>query len=159
MVGTDAPMTDIDVQSSGTTKGERLLLKIVSAEGRLRIADLGMDAKQIEQFEALAGLNKGLIVVAGPKASGVTTTLYACLKSHDAFIQNLLTQLFSSNFQLFGKAVWRVLDAVGVTLTEDFVIKTVAFGLATVASLAWNFLTYKYWAFRPTPEARGPASR
>jgi putative flippase GtrA len=79
------------------------------------------------------------------------------------FIQNLLTQFFSSNFQLFGEAVWSALDSAGVPLSESFVIKTVAFALATVASLTWNFLTYKYWAFRPvaTPgrEARGPQSR
>ena len=78
-------------------------------------------------------------------------------------VQNLLTQFFSSNFQLFGKAAWRALDFVGVPLPESFVIKTVAFGLATVASLTWNFLTYKFWAFRPTAtpgrEARDPGSR
>jgi putative flippase GtrA len=72
-------------------------------------------------------------------------------------IQNLLTQIFSSNVQVFGKAAWRALDAIGVPVTESFVIKTVAFGLATVASLTWNFLTYKFWAFRPvtTPGSRG----
>jgi putative flippase GtrA len=78
-------------------------------------------------------------------------------------IQNLLTQFFSNNFQFFGEAAFRALDAVGVPVTESFVIKTVAFGLATVASLTWNFLTYKFWAFRPvaTPgrEDRGPGSR
>lgn len=91
IAGSDTRMTDIDVQSSGTTKGERLLMRIVSAEGRMRIAELGPGPKQLEQLEAIASLNKGLVVVAGPRASGVTTTLYACLKSHDAFIQNLLT--------------------------------------------------------------------
>ena len=78
-------------------------------------------------------------------------------------IQNLLTQFFSNTFQVFGKAAWRALDFLDVPLTESFVIKTVAFALATVASLTWNFLTYKFWAFRPdaTPgrEAQGPWSR
>jgi putative flippase GtrA len=63
-------------------------------------------------------------------------------------IQNLLTQFFASNFPFFGKAVWRGLDAMGIALDESFVIKTVAFALATIASLTWNFLTYKFWAFR-----------
>jgi hypothetical protein len=33
-------------------------------------------------------------------------------------------------------------------LTEAFVIKTVAFGLATIGSLVWNFTLYKFWAFK-----------
>ena len=74
-------------------------------------------------------------------------------------IQNLLTQFFSDDFQYFGTTVFHVIDGVGVT--ESFTIKTVAFGLATVASLTWNFLTYKYWAFRQEDpgEARAPESR
>lgn len=75
-------------------------------------------------------------------------------------IQNLLTQFFASNFQYFGTAAFRALDAAGLSeltvtvhdrtlgITRSYTIKTVAFGLATVASLTWNFLTYKYWAFR-----------
>ncbi len=38
--------------------------------------------------------------------------------------------------------------------TESFTIKTVAFGMATIASLTWNFLTYKYWAFRDRRRGR-----
>jgi putative flippase GtrA len=75
-------------------------------------------------------------------------------------IQNLLTLFFASNFQYFGTTAFRALDAVGLSeltvtvhdrtvgITESFTIKTVAFALATIASLTWNFLTYKYWAFR-----------
>ena len=89
--GVEGGMTDVEVSTSGTTKGERLQLKIVSAEGRLRVADLGLMKKQVEQFEPLVANEKGLILVCGPRGAGVTTTLYACLRSHDAFIQNLLT--------------------------------------------------------------------
>ena len=65
-------------------------------------------------------------------------------------IQNLLTQFFSSEFPFFGEQAYRFLGLLG--FTESFTIKTVAFGLATIASLTWNYLTYKYWAFRPTDE-------
>jgi len=80
-------------------------------------------------------------------------------------IQNLLTQFFASEFQYFGLAGFRFLDLLGLSdlrfsvhdrtlgTTKSFTIKTVAFGLATLASLIWNFLTYKYWAFRqPRPK-------
>ena len=74
-------------------------------------------------------------------------------------IQNLLTQFFASVFQYPGTITYRLLQAVGLGFSEKFTIETVAFALGTIASLTWNFLAYKYWAFRPTPEARGPASR
>lgn len=75
-------------------------------------------------------------------------------------IQNLLTQYLAGHQQYFGRVAFHVLGAVGLAdlhfsfhgrtlgLTRSFTIKTVAFGMATVASLTWNFLTYKYWAFR-----------
>lgn len=74
-------------------------------------------------------------------------------------IQNLLTQFFASDFQYFGRSAFRFLELVGLSdlrfslldrtigFTESFTIKTVAFALATLASLTWNFLTYRYWAF------------
>jgi len=74
-------------------------------------------------------------------------------------IQNLLTQFFASVFQYPGTATYDVLQAVGLGFSEKLTIETVAFVLGTIASLTWNFLAYKYWAFRPTPAARGPASR
>lgn len=79
-------------------------------------------------------------------------------------IQNLLTQFLASDFQYFGRATFRFIDLIGladlqfsvhnrtVGFTRSFTIKTVAFGLATLASLTWNFLTYKYWAFRRADE-------
>lgn len=69
-------------------------------------------------------------------------------------IQLGLVQFFSSEFQFFGKLTYEILESIGLTslvpsiLTEAFTIKTVAFGLATVASMTWNFLLYKLWAFK-----------
>ncbi len=83
--------TNIEVISSGTTQHERLSLRIVGDENRLRVGDLGLLAKQVTKVEELAAKPGGLVVVAGPKASGVTTTLYAALRQHDAFMQNLLS--------------------------------------------------------------------
>ncbi|HOA74370.1 MAG TPA: ATPase, T2SS/T4P/T4SS family [Phycisphaerae bacterium] len=83
--------TKIEVLSSGTTQHERLALKIIGDENRLRIADLGLTQAQREAFDSLLTAPGGLILVSGPKASGVTTTLYAALRCHDAFMENLLT--------------------------------------------------------------------
>ncbi len=90
-IGGNRGMTEIEVRSSGTTDHERLSLRIVGEETRLRLHDLGMDDAIMQRFEKLMAEPGGLILVSGPKASGVTTTLYACLRNHDAFMQNLLT--------------------------------------------------------------------
>lgn len=83
--------TEIEVTTSGTTQEERLKLQIIGDQSRLRINDLGMTDSQRELFEKMAADPAGLIVVAGPRGSGVTTTLYAALRTHDSFMQNLLT--------------------------------------------------------------------
>jgi len=95
--------------------------------------------------------------VAGQAFRFVTATLIGVF-----VIQNLLTQFFASVFPYPGTGVHRLLEAVGLAPPEKFTIETVAFALGTVASLIWNFVAYKYWAFRPArqgPEARGPESR
>lgn len=91
ITGSKANMTEIEVRSSGSTQGERLSLKIVGDANRLRIGDLGLTEPQQKQFEEVCAKSGGLVLVSGPKISGVTTTLYAALRHHDAFMQNLTT--------------------------------------------------------------------
>jgi len=92
VVISDRGSSDIEVKTSGTTQHERLSLRIIGEETRLRISDLGMSPKTLERFEALvAGPPGGLFVICGPRSSGITTTLYALLRMHDAFMTNLLT--------------------------------------------------------------------
>lgn len=91
ITGTNAPPTEIEVRTSGTTQYEKLSLRIIGEENRLRVADLGMTEKQLSTFEEIIRKPSGLVIVSGPRGSGVTTTLYAALRNHDAFMQNLLT--------------------------------------------------------------------
>jgi putative flippase GtrA len=69
-------------------------------------------------------------------------------------IQLVLTQFFSSAWPVPGLLGYALLDRLGLAsiapgiLTEAAAIKTVAFGLATSASMAWNFVLYRTWVFR-----------
>jgi type II secretory ATPase GspE/PulE/Tfp pilus assembly ATPase PilB-like protein len=83
--------TKIEINTSGTTQHERLALKIIGDENRLRIGDLGLLPAQREVLDGFYKSPGGLVLISGPRASGVTTTLYALLRGHDAFMQNLLT--------------------------------------------------------------------
>lgn len=80
---------DVDLKTSGSTAGERMLLKTFSEEAKFRIPDLGLTKTQIPVFEAAVQEPKGVVLVSGPRGSGVTSTLYAILRSHDAFMQNI----------------------------------------------------------------------
>jgi putative flippase GtrA len=83
-------------------------------------------------------------------------------------IQTPLTQLFVSYYGGAGKAVYAVLEGLGLAaafpwlLTEALAIKTVAFVLATSISATFNFVAYRFWVFRtsagpgrPTAPRRG----
>lgn len=68
-------------------------------------------------------------------------------------VQTPLTHLFTSVFPAPGQLAFDAMRAVGLTslvpsvLTEAFAIKTVAFVLATAASMTSNFVAYRYWVF------------
>jgi putative flippase GtrA len=69
-------------------------------------------------------------------------------------IQLGLTQFFSSVWPAPGLTGYALLSRLGLPalapgiLTEAAAIKTVAFGIATSASMAWNFVLYRTWVFR-----------
>ena len=51
--------------------------------------DLRLPAEDLKRIQTLAQEKSGLVVVTGGRDSGTTTTLYALLKSHDAYVQHI----------------------------------------------------------------------
>jgi putative flippase GtrA len=102
-------------------------------------------------FEAVGGRRR----VAGQAARFVVATMIGVF-----VIQTLLTQFFATVVPQPGELAFRLVEALGLdaVMSEAFVIKTVAFALATVASMTWNFAAYKWWVFgtRVAPSARVP---
>ncbi|MFQ5490140.1 MAG: GspE/PulE family protein [Phycisphaerae bacterium] len=82
-------MAPVNVFTSGSTTGERLRLAIQSAESCKRLGDLGLRESDRKTLKELIEQRTGLVIFAGPKQSGVTTTQYAVIRDHDAFMQNL----------------------------------------------------------------------
>lgn len=88
--GGDSDKTvEVDFKTSGSTAGQRILMKLFSDEAKFRITELGLTTAQLEQFERIVAEPKGVVIVSGPHGSGVTSTLYAIIRSHDAFMQNI----------------------------------------------------------------------
>jgi putative flippase GtrA len=89
--------------------------------------------------------------VSGQAARFVVTTLVGVF-----VIQTGLTQLFSSVFPQLGQFGYTLLQSLQIVklapqiLTAAFVIKTVAFGLASIGSLTWNYWAYRHLVFHHT---------
>jgi type II secretory ATPase GspE/PulE/Tfp pilus assembly ATPase PilB-like protein len=83
--------TDWEVTTAGSTAGEQLKLKQTTKRDIMRLSDIGLMSDQYEQINSLSQLKQGLFIVSGPRNSGVTTTLYALLRNHDAFINSINT--------------------------------------------------------------------
>jgi putative flippase GtrA len=100
-------------------------------------------------------LNRGWVFASGDaRRSGQVARFLITTMSASWGIQLVLTQFFSSVWPAPGLAGYALLSRLGLPaiapgiLTEAAAIKTVAFGLATSASMAWNFFLYRTWVFR-----------
>jgi len=82
---------DWEVTTAGSTAGEQVRLKQLAKEHDLRLSQLGLAPDQLNHMERLPEASQGLFLVTGPRKSGVTTTLYALIRNHDAFLNNINT--------------------------------------------------------------------
>ena len=83
--------TDWEIQTAGSTAGEQVRLKHVTKNETMRPADLGLAPDQLESLGHFGQGGQGLFLITGPKKSGVTTTMYALVRNHDAFLNNINT--------------------------------------------------------------------
>ncbi|MHC4620209.1 MAG: GspE/PulE family protein [Planctomycetota bacterium] len=83
--------TDWEVTTAGSTVGEQVLLKQLMQQRAAKLADIGLAPDQFERLDSIRRLKKGLFLVSGPRKSGVTTTFYALLRNHDAFVNSINT--------------------------------------------------------------------
>lgn len=80
-----------EVTTAGSTAGEQVRLKPVAQEAISRLTDIGLMPEQEELLNQLRGVGQGVFIISGPRKHGVTTTLYALLRNHDAFINSINT--------------------------------------------------------------------
>lgn len=72
---------DIRVSTVPTLYGESVVLRILDKSTLpLDLAELGMEARDINTMERLLRIPHGMVLVTGPTGSGKTTTLYAALQ-------------------------------------------------------------------------------
>jgi len=80
-----------EVTTAGSTDGEQVRLKHIEQETISKLDEIGLMPEQLAQLNQLRGVKQGIVIISGPKQSGVTTTLYALLRNHDAFMNSVNT--------------------------------------------------------------------
>ncbi len=90
-VSKDKANTEWEVTTAGSTAGEQVRLKLLTRENITRLVDIGLMPDQYEQLNRFREVKQGLFIITGPKKSGVTTTFYALLRNHDAFLNSINT--------------------------------------------------------------------
>jgi type II secretory ATPase GspE/PulE/Tfp pilus assembly ATPase PilB-like protein len=83
----DPPKTE--VRTSGSTAGERLSLHVQTGPVLMRFNELGMAPARHEALKQCLGRPVGLLLISAPPRNGLTTTQYAILRSHDAYMNNI----------------------------------------------------------------------
>lgn len=78
-----------EVNTSGSTAGERLRLKFQAGPQIMRLNEIGLPQARIEAINELMERHHGLFIISSPQHAGLTTTAYSILKGHDAYIKNI----------------------------------------------------------------------
>jgi len=90
-VGLGEASQKVRLQTSGGAGGLRArVLFHPGVRVRIALADLGLLPAQREAIERLS-LERGTVLVAAPPRNGRTATMYALVRQHDAYIQNVQT--------------------------------------------------------------------
>lgn len=88
-VKSGAGLTPLWINTSGSSAGERLDVKIISESQELALGDLRLPAEDLKRAQSFATGKNGLVVVTGGRDCGTTSSLYAFLRSHDAYVQHI----------------------------------------------------------------------
>ncbi len=79
----------MEIRSSGSTHGERVQIRIAADLNSLRLNELGFAPPRLDLFKKTIAEPTGLVLLSGPANSGVTSTQYATIRAHDAFMSNI----------------------------------------------------------------------
>ncbi len=82
---------EVGVTTTGSTGGQRMQFRTMHEALRTKLDELGMTDNILKSARAICNADSGMILVAGRKGSGVTSTLYSLLRCMDAYTKRLVT--------------------------------------------------------------------
>jgi type II secretory ATPase GspE/PulE/Tfp pilus assembly ATPase PilB-like protein len=88
----DGKKRELNAQTAGTRAGEHMRI-LVDPKKRadITLANMGLTERQLGYIKELIADNKGIVIVSAPRGQGMTSALYAILRSHDVFIEHIHT--------------------------------------------------------------------
>ncbi|MEE8341130.1 MAG: ATPase, T2SS/T4P/T4SS family [Candidatus Neomarinimicrobiota bacterium] len=113
-------VADIRTASFPTPTGEKIVMRILDiSKGQITLENLGFSDEMYEQWNKVAKLAHGLILVTGPTGSGKSTTLYATLGLINTVEVNVLTVEDPIEYQLENINQSQINEKAGVTFSSS----------------------------------------
>ena len=110
---------DLRLSTVPASHGERVVIRLLDKSARLyTLGELGMDARTLERFRHVIGVEHGLVLVTGPTGSGKTTTLYASLGQINSTERNIITLEDPIEYQLDGISQIQIATKKGMTFAS-----------------------------------------
>ena len=78
-----------EIRTSGTTAGEKLSLRLKSETRVMRLHELGIASQRLTALKQVIAKKHGIFLLCAPREHGLTTSHYAILRSHDAYMNNI----------------------------------------------------------------------
>lgn len=111
--------SDIRVSVLPTLHGEKAVLRLLGQDaGDLSMASLGMDSRQLADYQEGIRKPHGLVLISGPTGSGKTTTLYATLKELNQSHRNIITIEDPIEYTLDGINQVQLKEAIGLSFAQ-----------------------------------------
>ena len=109
-----------EVRTAGSTAGEQMVIRRVAKDSVLRLSELGLAPEQIEALKDIGRRKQGIFIVAGPSASGRTTTFYGLLSKHDAYMNsiNTIEKELNSKLPSVTQEVYSLADTATATYAQ-----------------------------------------
>ncbi len=82
---------ELRVKTQGSVHGEQIAVRVIDLAGsRMTLGDLGLSEEQVQALSEALAKRPGIVLVSAPKNSGLTTTLHACLRHFDRYINTVV---------------------------------------------------------------------
>jgi len=115
----DGRSIDFRTATTGTSHGEKMLIRILDRKASLKsMSALGLRKQTYRRLKSLLDTPSGMLIVCGPTGSGKTTTLYAALQETDAIRKNVVTIEDPIEYNLENVTQLNINEKAGITFAS-----------------------------------------
>ena len=110
---------DLRMSTLPTTYGEKCVIRVLDKNSAFLSRDgIGVEGKQLEQYEYLMGRPSGTILIVGPTGSGKTSTMYTMIHQLNSEQVNLMTLEDPVEYNIDGINQVQINEKTGMTFAS-----------------------------------------